>query len=770
MAVTGVILSQTDLQTNINAVIKNNPSTLIRGDVLAQILADTEKSSINNLTDYSANNSIVFKNNSGVITNLAVGIDRLIGRGSSGEIIAIVIGSGLSLVAGVLTASGGGGGIALTDLSAVAPLSYNSGTGAFTTSMATGKLIGRSTGGTGVMEEITVGSGLSLAAGVLTSSGGSVPSGTSAQTLRYDISGVLVANSILRNDGTDVLIGAGGAGTGRLLSTINSLTQHNIILKNTNSGGETVIEFQDSTGTELFDAGIAGTNYFIFSAAVTNGLIVDSIGNLGVTVTPSARTHIKGSTSDATAYALKVDNLAGGNVLHIRNDGVWTLGLNTATSIANMVATDINIHGSIGTTGQNRTAINANADGYYALAVGTACDTFGPATVAMGAFTHSYAQAGIAIGMNLEVTGVGGVMIGADYNTGVVHAIPRSFVLVLQGNSGSLHKQSFFVNYKGNVVLRSEDTITDGTHYDTYTTNTVTVHNGLAGTVVSVTTVTSAAGTVAQFNFSSNVTLLVGDPVVGSGFAVYTVLNAATYFIGTANLGSTSLSLYPTRADALAGSNPVLFSATDTGTITPSPRNPTANLVNAYQQYSADIVAGNAVPHFRTENGSLIKLYKEGAVTTLQGLATALTNIGLLTTSTLPVMTDAAEQNIVTAIAFIAGTAPATVVSNNYKWSQRGGKVFARFFLLYTTAGATVTGVSIVKPTDMPDPIAPSGWTGAAAIVAFGVGSANTGITGAATNSRGYMRRNAANTGWEFNIDCPSGAYKAFAITITYDA
>ena len=38
---------------------------------------------------------------------------------------------------------------------------------------------------------------------------------------------------------------------------------------------------------------------------------------------------------------------------------------------------------------------------------------------------------------------------------------------------------------------------------------------------------------------------------------------------------------------------------------------PSTNLTDAFQQYSADIVAGNAAPHFRTENGSTIKLYQE---------------------------------------------------------------------------------------------------------------------------------------------------------------
>jgi hypothetical protein len=38
---------------------------------------------------------------------------------------------------------------------------------------------------------------------------------------------------------------------------------------------------------------------------------------------------------------------------------------------------------------------------------------------------------------------------------------------------------------------------------------------------------------------------------------------------------------------------------------------PTTNQSDRYYQYSADITAGNAAPHFRTENGNIIKLYQE---------------------------------------------------------------------------------------------------------------------------------------------------------------
>lgn len=55
------------------------------------------------------------------------------------------------------------------DTSVVQPSNWNA---EHTLTMATGKLLGRSTAGTGSAEEITVGSGLSLSGGTLSSTGG----------------------------------------------------------------------------------------------------------------------------------------------------------------------------------------------------------------------------------------------------------------------------------------------------------------------------------------------------------------------------------------------------------------------------------------------------------------------------------------------------------------------------------------------------------------------------------------------------------------------
>jgi hypothetical protein len=39
---------------------------------------------------------------------------------------------------------------------------------------------------------------------------------------------------------------------------------------------------------------------------------------------------------------------------------------------------------------------------------------------------------------------------------------------------------------------------------------------------------------------------------------------------------------------------------------------PSGNVTDSFQQYSSDIVAGNAAPHFRTENGDIVKIYRVG--------------------------------------------------------------------------------------------------------------------------------------------------------------
>jgi hypothetical protein len=61
------------------------------------------------------------------------------------------------------------------------------------------------------------------------------------------------------------------------------------------------------------------------------------------------------------------------------------------------------------------------------------------------------------------------------------------------------------------------------------------------------------------------------------------------------------------------GSNGVLrWDLVNDGYITHySATSPTTSATDGYRQYSADVTAGNAAAHFRTENGAVIKLYQE---------------------------------------------------------------------------------------------------------------------------------------------------------------
>jgi len=76
---------------------------------------------------------------------------------------------------------------------------------------------------------------------------------------------------------------------------------------------------------------------------------------------------------------------------------------------------------------------------------------------------------------------------------------------------------------------------------------------------------------------------------------------------------------------------------------------PTGSYVDQFKVYSKDIVAGNAAPHFRTENGAIIKLYQEttgvAAATLVGGGGTALTDTDTFDGYTLKQIVKALRNN-----------------------------------------------------------------------------------------------------------------------------
>jgi hypothetical protein len=93
----------------------------------------------------------------------------------------------------------------VTSVSATSPITSTGGTTpVISTSMSTNKLIGRSTAGTGVMEEITIGTGLTLSGGILNGSS----SGVTSVGLTMP-SAFTVTNSPITSSGTIAVTGAG---------------------------------------------------------------------------------------------------------------------------------------------------------------------------------------------------------------------------------------------------------------------------------------------------------------------------------------------------------------------------------------------------------------------------------------------------------------------------------------------------------------------------------------------------------------------------------
>ncbi len=135
----------------------------------------------------------------------------------------------------------GGAGITVTNADSAVTVATS---GAVTSSgftMTTARLLGRTTASTGAIEQITVGSGLSLSGGTLTATGGGSGTVTSV-----DVSG-----------GTTGLTTSGGPVTGAGTITISGTLN----VGNGGTGATTLTGIVKGNGTSAFSAAVSGTDY-----------------------------------------------------------------------------------------------------------------------------------------------------------------------------------------------------------------------------------------------------------------------------------------------------------------------------------------------------------------------------------------------------------------------------------------------------------------------------------------------------------------------------
>ena len=181
----------------------------------------------------------------------------------------------------------------VTSVTATSPITSSGGTTPdISTSMATNKLIGRSTAGTGVMEEITVGTGLTLSGGTLNASAtGGIPHATASGTDTYTAT---VTGVTSYADGDAYLIRFTNGNTTGATLNINSLGA--IPLYRNNDG--VLIGGDIISGGEMLCVYNSTTNRFQVIGTAPNSLFAYVTNDDSVTLTKGMPVYAFGGTGD----------------------------------------------------------------------------------------------------------------------------------------------------------------------------------------------------------------------------------------------------------------------------------------------------------------------------------------------------------------------------------------------------------------------------------------------------------------------------------------
>jgi hypothetical protein len=300
-------------------------------------------------------------------TGLTMNADRLLGRTTAGVGAAeeITVGTGLSLTAGTLTNTA----LGVTSVTATAPITSSGGTTPdISTSIATNKVVGRSTAGTGVMEELTP-VGITVSAGNITGIGGTVgpvdnvvprADGTGGYTVQD--SGLIVEDAIVSvtgitgDAGTDVITAPGTAfangqpirftaltgGTG-----LNTTTNYFVV----NPVGATFqVETSIGGGAINFTTNITAGTLLTGHSVQTNVTLSENTTetNSALVLTPKGTgafilgpkpdgTAVGGNARGANAVDLQIIKFSASDVASGSNSGLFAGSNNRATATTSVV-------------------------------------------------------------------------------------------------------------------------------------------------------------------------------------------------------------------------------------------------------------------------------------------------------------------------------------------------------------------------------------------------------------------------------------------------
>ena len=121
-------------------------------------------------------------------------------------------------------------------------------------------------------------------------------------------------------------------------------------------------------------------------------------------------------------------------------------------------------------------------------------------------------------------------------------------------------------------------------------------------------------------------------------------------------------------------------------------------------------------------------------------------------------------------ITWTGTTAPSGTTNHTYNWTQVGNLVTMNITLLYGTAGAALTQVTMTLPSGAPTPVEQTGLGAANEILGYASGQITTSPSSSNANfNRAMFRINPTDTGYELFLNCTSSAAYRFAnITVQY--